>query len=203
MPGQADPGVDALPESAQICSCFDVSKGDIAAGGRRAPPLAAIKQQTKAGTGCGGCVPLISQVLNAELAKQGIGSTTTSAPTSPLPSGAVPSGQGGGSKLRRGCWPNMARAIWLRGVQTDGRLHPRLLLERLCAGPEHHPVQDTNDIFLGNMQKDGTYSVIPRMAGGEVTPEGLLAVAEVARDYQALHQDHRRPAYRPVRGPEG
>ena len=50
--------------------------------------------------------------------------------------------------------------------------------------PELTGLQDTNDIFLGNMQKDGTYSVIPRMAGGEVTPEGLLAVAEVARDYR-------------------
>ena len=66
-------GVDALPESAQICSCFDVSKGDIAkAVAEGHTTLAAIKQHTKAGTGCGGCVPLISQVLNAELVKQGI-----------------------------------------------------------------------------------------------------------------------------------
>ena len=50
--------------------------------------------------------------------------------------------------------------------------------------PLNTQLQDTNDIFLGNMQKDGSYSVIPRMAGGEVTPEGLLAVAEVARDYK-------------------
>ena len=47
----------------------------------------------------------------------------------------------------------------------------------------HTKLQDTNDTFLGNMQKDGTYSVIPRMPGGEVTPAGLMAVAEVARDY--------------------
>ncbi len=50
--------------------------------------------------------------------------------------------------------------------------------------PQNTPLQDTNDIFLGNMQKDGTYSVIPRMAGGEVTPVGLLALAQIANDYQ-------------------
>jgi len=66
-------GVDSLPETAQICSCFDVSKGDIiraVQGGCHT--VAAIKAETKAGTGCGGCIPLVTQVLNAELSKQGI-----------------------------------------------------------------------------------------------------------------------------------
>jgi nitrite reductase (NADH) large subunit len=49
--------------------------------------------------------------------------------------------------------------------------------------PQHTPLQDTNDNFLGNIQKDGTYSVIPRSAGGEITPEGLIAVGQIAKEY--------------------
>lgn len=49
--------------------------------------------------------------------------------------------------------------------------------------PEHTPLQDTNDNFLANIQKDGTYSVIPRSAGGEITPEGLVAVGRIAREF--------------------
>ena len=49
--------------------------------------------------------------------------------------------------------------------------------------PQHTPLQDTNDNFLGNIQKDGTYSVIPRSAGGEITPDGLLAIGQIAKEY--------------------
>ena len=44
-------------------------------------------------------------------------------------------------------------------------------------------LQDTNDYFMGNMQKDGTYSVVPRVAGGEITPEKLIVLGEVAKKY--------------------
>ena len=49
--------------------------------------------------------------------------------------------------------------------------------------PQHTPLQDSNDLYLGNIQKDGTYSVIPRTAGGEITPQGLMTLGEVARQY--------------------
>src|SRR5690606_6148708 len=45
------------------------------------------------------------------------------------------------------------------------------------------PLQDTNDTFMANMQKNGTYSVVPRIAGGEITPEKLIVLGEVARKY--------------------
>ena len=48
---------------------------------------------------------------------------------------------------------------------------------------EHIGLQDTNDIFLGNMQKDGTYSIVPRVAGGEITPDKLIVLGEVAKEY--------------------
>jgi nitrite reductase (NADH) large subunit len=50
--------------------------------------------------------------------------------------------------------------------------------------PEHLSQQDTNDTFLANMQKDGTYSVVPRMTGGEVTPDGLIAIGKIAKKYK-------------------
>ena len=61
------------------------------------------------------------------------------------------------------------------------------------------PLQDTNDYFLANMQKDGTYSVVPRMPGGEITPDKLIAIGAGRQEVRPVHQDHRRPAHRPVR----
>lgn len=49
--------------------------------------------------------------------------------------------------------------------------------------PDLAPLQDSNDYYLGNIQKDGSYSVVPRMPGGEVTPQGLIAVGQVAQKY--------------------
>ena len=179
-------GVDALPESAQICSCFDVTKGKIAAAVAAGHhTLAAIKSETKAGTGCGGCVPLITQVLNSELSKQGIEVKNHLCAHFPysrqelfhlIQVGQIKSfdeaiaqhGHGYGCEVCKPTVGSILASCW-----NDYVLEPTLT-----------GLQDTNDIFLGNMQKDGTYSVIPRMAGGEVTPEGLLALAEVARDYR-------------------
>jgi nitrite reductase (NADH) large subunit len=45
-------------------------------------------------------------------------------------------------------------------------------------------LQDTNDTFLANMQKDGTYSVVPRVAGGEITPDKLIVLGAVAQKYK-------------------
>ena len=63
-------------------------------------------------------------------------------------------------------------------------------------------LQDTNDHVMANMQKDGTYSVVPRIPGGEITPEGLIDDRRGGPRLRALHQDHRRPADRPVRRPD-
>ncbi|SIR21193.1 assimilatory nitrite reductase (NAD(P)H) large subunit precursor [Aeromonas sp. RU39B] len=178
-------GVDALPDTAQICSCFDVSKGDIArAVAEGHTTLAAIKAHTGAGTGCGGCVPLIGKVLNAELAKQGI--TVSNHLCEHFPHSRqellhlvkvegiksfdellAKHGKGHGCEVCKPTVGSILASCWNGYVLS----------------PLNTPLQDTNDIFLGNMQKDGTYSVIPRMAGGEVTPQALLVLAEVARDF--------------------
>lgn len=178
-------GVDKLPDSAQICSCFDVTKGDLVnAINQGCHTVAALKAETKAGTGCGGCVPLITQVLNAELAKAGIETNDNLCEHFAFSRQelyhlirveAITSfeqlrqkyGQGYGCEV---CKPTVASL--LASCWNDYVLEPGLT-----------PLQDTNDNFLGNIQKDGTYSVIPRSAGGEITPDGLMEIGRIAREY--------------------
>lgn len=178
-------GADALPDSAQICSCFDVSKGDIVKavqGGCHT--VAALKTETRAGTGCGGCIPLITQVLNAELSRQGIEVDNHLCAHFPYSRQELyhlirveeiksfdallaKYGQGYGCEVCKPTVGSLLASCWNEYV-----LKPQLA-----------PLQDSNDLFLGNIQKDGTYSVIPRSAGGEITPEGLMAIGAVARQY--------------------
>ena len=65
--------------------------------------------------------------------------------------------------------------------------------------PKHRPLQDTNDRFMANIQRDGTYSIVPRVAAGEITPDQLIAIGRIAGTVRPLHQDHRRAAHRHVR----
>lgn len=185
--GQAKPGlgVEALPESAQICSCNSVSKGQIcAAVGEGVTTIAELKACTKAGATCGGCVPLVTQVMKAEMSKRGmvvnnhvcehfaysrqelyhlirVGSIRT------FDELLAKHGQGLGCDICKPTAANILASVW-----ND------FVLKKDLAS-----LQDSNDYFLGNIQKDGTYSVVPRMAGGEVTPEGLIAVGQVAKKY--------------------
>lgn len=178
-------GVDSLPDSAQICSCFDVSKGDIVnavQGGCHT--VAMLKSETRAGTGCGGCIPLITQVLNAELSRQGIEVNNHLCEHFPYSRQELyhlirveeitsfdallaKYGQGYGCEVCKPTVGSLLASCW-----NDYVLKPQLA-----------PLQDSNDLFLGNIQKDGTYSVIPRSPGGEITPEGLMTIGAVAREF--------------------
>ncbi|MEI8658562.1 MULTISPECIES: nitrite reductase large subunit NirB [Vibrio] len=179
-------GADALPESAVICSCFDVTKGKIAqavADGHHT--LADIKAVTGAGTGCGGCVPLVTSVLNAELAKSGIEVKSDVCEhfaysrqelfhlirieeIKTFDELLAKYGKGYGCEVCKPLAGSILASCWGEHI-----LKPQLV-----------KLHDTNDNFLGNIQKDGTYSVIPRMAGGEVTPQALGALAAVAEEYK-------------------
>ena len=185
--GQARPalGVDALPDTAQICSCNDVSKGALCrAVSDGATSIGALKSCTKAGTACGGCVPLVTQVMKAEMKKLGmdvnnhvcehfaysrqellhlvrVGKITT------FNALLAQHGKGRGCDVCKPLAANILASCWNDFVLKK----------------EHASLQDTNDYFLGNIQKDGTYSVVPRMAGGEVTADGLIAVGTVAKKY--------------------
>ncbi|MWP49150.1 MULTISPECIES: nitrite reductase large subunit NirB [unclassified Gilliamella] len=178
-------GVDALPDSAQICSCFDVTKEKIIhAINAGCHTVAAIKAETKAGTGCGGCIPLVTQILNLELAKQGIEVSNALCEhfkysrqelyhlirvegLTSFEQVIKKHGQGYGCEVCKPTVGSLLASCWNDYILKDNLI----------------PLQDSNDIFLGNIQKNGTYSVIPRSAGGEITPEGLIAVGQIAKKY--------------------
>ncbi len=178
-------GVDALPDSAQICSCNNVSKGQLcAAVASGVTTIGDLKSCTKAGTACGGCVPLVTQVMKAEMKKQGLAVNNHVCEHFPYSRQELhhlvrvnkiksfgdllaQHGKGLGCDVCKPVAANILASCWNDFVLKK----------------EHASLQDSNDYFLGNIQKDGTYSVVPRMAGGEVTPDGLIAVGQVAKKY--------------------
>jgi nitrite reductase (NADH) large subunit len=178
-------GVDALPDTATICSCLNVTKADIiAAIDCGAVDVGQVKSSTQAATGCGGCAALLKKVTDHELEKRGVEISTDlcehfaysrvelfhivqAEQIKNFDVLVEKHGSGLGCEI---CKP--AAASILASVWNDYILKP-----------DHVSLQDTNDIFLGNMQKDGTYSVVPRMPGGEVTPDKLIVIGEVAKEY--------------------
>jgi len=178
-------GVDALPDSAQLCSCLNVTKGDIIeAIDAGATDMAAIKATTKAATGCGGCAALITQVLNCELEKLGVEVNTDLCEhfsytrqdlyniirvekIKTFEELLEKHGSGLGCDICKPTAANIMASCWNEHV-LDSNLQG---------------LQDTNDYYMGNMQKDGTYSVVPRIAGGEITPDKLIVLGEVAKKY--------------------
>ena len=179
-------GVAALPDAAQICSCNSVNKSAVckavAAG---CTTLGAIKKATRAASSCGGCAPLVTQILRAELTRCGV---------------AVSNHLCEHFDYSRQQLHHLVRVGGIRSFESLLEKHGRgrgcdvckptvasILAscwnEFVLAG-NHAPLQDTNDYFLANMQKDGTYSVIPRVPGGEITPDKLIAIGEIARKFR-------------------
>lgn len=178
-------GADALPESAVICSCFDVTKGKIAeAVAQGHHTIGDIKAVTGAGTGCGGCIPLVTSVLNAELEKAGVEVKAD------VCEHFAYSRQELFHLVRIGEIKSFEELLEKHGTGYGCEVCKPLAGSILASNWGEHilkpslvKLHDTNDNFLGNMQKDGTYSVIPRMAGGEVTPAALSVLADVAAEY--------------------
>ncbi|GAA3491670.1 nitrite reductase large subunit NirB [Streptomyces cremeus] len=194
----AAPGPVALPDEAVVCSCHNVTKGAIrsAVADTGCADVPAVKKCTRAGTGCGSCVKLLTTLVNDELASQGV-------------------------ELSRGLCAHfdLTRAeiyeiVRVRGITTFARLieehgtpgsgasegceicKPVVGSVLASLGPalgdgvsghildgEQAALQDTNDHFLANLQRNGSYSVVPRIPGGEVTPAGLITIGEIARDF--------------------
>ncbi|MFT5756518.1 MAG: nitrite reductase (NADH) large subunit [Alteromonadaceae bacterium] len=178
-------GVDALPTTAQICSCYDVTKQDLCnAISDGAHDIAALKSCTSAGTGCGGCVPLVTQVLNSELAKAGVSINTDLCrhfaysrielfdiirvkQIRTFDALLAECGRGDGCEICKPAAASMLASLW----------NEHVLAEELVG------LQDTNDNYLGNMQKDGSYSIVPRIPAGEITPEHLILIGSIAKEY--------------------
>ncbi|MBC8090959.1 MAG: (2Fe-2S)-binding protein, partial [Pseudonocardia sp.] len=180
-PGGVELGADALPDSAQICSCNAVTKGAIVSAiGDGADTVPAIKSCTRAGTSCGSCVPLLKKLLvdsGVEVSKALCEHFTCSrAELFEIIAGSgvrtfsdlvARHGTGRGCDI---CKPAVASILASLGT---GHVHDG----------EQATLQDTNDHFLANLQRNGTYSVVPRLPGGEVRPEQLIVIGEVARDF--------------------
>ncbi|OZE20940.1 nitrite reductase (NAD(P)H) [Rhodococcus sp. 05-2254-6] len=180
-PAAEQVGIGALPDDAEICSCNGVSKGAICSAiADGACDLAAVKSCTTAGTTCGGCLPSIKSLLAASgvvLSKSLCEHFTQSRAelyeivratnTRTFSSLIAKYGSGTGCDI---CKPVVASI--LASTSSDHILDG-----------EQASLQDTNDHFLANIQKNGTYSVVPRMPGGECTPEQLIVIGEVARDF--------------------
>lgn len=179
-------GVAALPDSAQICSCHNVTKGDICqAVSAGASDIPAIKSGTRAATGCGGCSALVKQVMEYQLSAQGVEVKKDICEHFPWSRQEIYHlvrvnhirtfdqlmsryGQGHGCEICKPLVASVLASCW----------------NEYLLKPAHLPLQDTNDRYFANIQKDGTYSVVPRMAAGEVTPDGLIAIGQIAKRYQ-------------------
>jgi nitrite reductase (NADH) large subunit len=178
-------GVDLLPASALICSCNNVAKGalcdSIAAG---ATSLGALKKETKASTSCGGCGPLVKQILDCELKKRGVEVTNHLCEhykysrqelfhlirlgnLRTFEAVITKHGQGRGCDICKPAVASILASCW----------------NEMILKPKHASLQDTNDHFLANLQKNGTYSIIPRVPGGELTPGKLIVLGEVAKKF--------------------
>ncbi|HEY4074984.1 MAG TPA: nitrite reductase large subunit NirB [Herbaspirillum sp.] len=185
--GNAKPGlgVDMLPDAAQICSCNDVSKGAICVAVRDgATSIGAVKSCTAAGTSCGGCVSLVTQIMKSEMKKQGM------AVNNHVCEHFAYSRQELYHLVRVGKIKTFDALLAQHGKGLGCDICKPLAASVLAScwndfvlKKEHASLQDTNDYFLGNIQKDGTYSVVPRMPGGEVTADGLIAVGQIAKKY--------------------
>jgi len=179
-------GVAALPSGAQICSCNNVSKGAICSAVEAgATTIGAIKKSTRAASSCGGCAALVTQIMKAELAR--LGHTVTNHLCEHFPYsrqqlfslvriGEIQSfdalmerhGRGRGCDICKPAVASILASCWNGFVLSRDRAQ----------------LQDTNDYYLANMQKDGTYSVVPRVPGGEITPDKLIAIGAVAKKFK-------------------
>ncbi len=178
-------GVAALPVGAQICSCHNVTRQNlISAVDDGCTTVAELKACTKAATGCGGCAALVKQVLDYELEQRGVEVKKDLCEHFPYSRQELyhlvrvegmrtfaqlleRHGKGHGCDICKPTVSSILASVWNEYVLKD----------------DHLALQDTNDRFLANMQKDGSYSVVPRIPGGEITPDGLITIGNIAKKY--------------------
>lgn len=178
-------GVLSLPDDAMICSCEAVSKGDICSHVLHgAENIEAIKKCTKAGTGCGGCVPMVKDIVNHTLKSQGIYVRNVICEHFDYSRQELldlvhlhnlrsydevlsAHGHGDGCEVCKPLVASLIASLWNEMILDKG----------------NDTAQDSNDRFLANIQKGGTYSVVPRIPGGEITPDKLIVIGEVAKEY--------------------
>ncbi|PVG84578.1 nitrite reductase (NAD(P)H) [Nocardioides gansuensis] len=178
-----------MPDEAQVCSCNDVTKGQIkeavAEGGEHScEDVACVKKCTKAGSTCGSCVPIVKNIIEEHFAsigkvvdkglcehfrltRQELFDLVSVHGYRRFDDIVEAHGTGRGCDI---CKPAIASIL---ASQFNGHV----LAQETAA------LQDTNDAYLANIQRNGTYSVVPRIPGGEITPDKLIVIGEVARDF--------------------
>ncbi|HET6600043.1 MAG TPA: nitrite reductase large subunit NirB, partial [Burkholderiaceae bacterium] len=180
---EGGPSKLALSDSAQVCSCNNVSKGEICKAVRAGcSNLLELKKSTKAGTGCGGCMPLVTDLYNAELAaagkavnkelcehfgysRQELYQIVRVKKQRSFKELLESHGSGHGCEI---CKPVVASIL--------ASVHNDMILQ-------HDTLQDSNDRYLANLQRTGLYSVVPRIPAGEITPEKLILLGQIAKKY--------------------
>ncbi|MFP6584899.1 MAG: nitrite reductase large subunit NirB [Candidatus Hydrogenedentota bacterium] len=174
----------SLPDALVACSCNTITKGEIcsAIDANELTTPAQVKSCTNAGTGCGGCMPLVTDILMAQLKASGknvkqvicehfaytrqelLGIMKVKELRS-YEAMLNECGTGEGCEICKPLVASLLASTWNDAILT------------------HSTIQDTNDKFLANIQQGGTYSVIPRIAGGEPTAENLIVLGQVAKKY--------------------
>ncbi|MXU63887.1 nitrite reductase large subunit NirB [Oceanomicrobium pacificus] len=184
----ADPmaAVAALPDEAEICGCNGVSKGTIiAAIEAGATSLDAVKAVTKASTSCGTCAGLTEQVVALTLGDDFV---------LPQAAGMCKCTDHSHDDVRRmivaqalKSIPAVMQAMGWKSSGGCASCRPALNYYLLCAWPDdyrdHGQSRFINERVHANIQKDGTYSVVPRMWGGITTPQELRAIADAAEKF--------------------
>ncbi len=177
--------VDDLPEHAQICNCNGVCKKDITAAilDQNCTSVAAVGAKTKAGKGCGSCRGLIAQIIESTLGKVSYDSTEHYyVPGVPLEkSQLVAEIQARELKSVSAVFRELAGGK----EDADSKTGLASLLKTLWPG-EYEDERDArfiNDRVHANIQKDGTFSVVPRIYGGVTTPDELMRIAQAAVKY--------------------
>lgn len=177
------------PDDTQICSCHNVTKGDVANAVKdgTCKSIGDVKSCTKAGTGCGGCMPLVQTIFNKTM-------------------------EGMGQEVKNHLCPHfeysradlfnivmVKKLETLEAIMKECGKEPDSLGCEVCkpaigsiisslfnkhiSDPERKGLQETNDKFLANIQRNGTFSVVPRVAGGEITADKLIVIGTVAKKY--------------------
>lgn len=186
---EGEDDADDLTDDTQICSCHNVTKADVTKVVKdgTCKSIGDVKSCTKAGTGCGGCMPLVQTIFNTQMKALGAEVLNHLCPhfkhsradlfhiisVKKLKQFAEVMKECGTDPESLGCEACKP---------TIGSILASLYNQHVMDKPLHG-LQDTNDRFLGNIQRNGTYSIIPRVSAGEITPEKLIIIGTVAKKY--------------------
>lgn len=183
-----DDGGD-LDDDTQICSCHNVTKGDVVnvVKDGSCKSLGDVKSCTKAGTGCGGCMPLVTSIFNSTMKSMGQEVKNHICPHFNYSRAdlyniiSVKKLKTLGEVMKEA--GNDPNSIGCEACKPSiGSIFTSLYNQHVMDKPVHG-LQETNDRFLANIQRNGTFSVVPRVSAGEITPDKLIVLGTVAKKY--------------------